>query len=56
MELRSIMLSEISQSEKDKYYMISLMWNLRDKTNEQRKKEREREREREREANHKTDS
>ena len=36
------MLSETSQSEKDKYHMISLMWNLRNKTNEQRgKKERE---------------
>ena len=31
MELASTMLSEISQSEKDKY-MISLMWNLRNKT------------------------
>ena len=38
MELKSIMPSEISQSEKDKYHMISLMWNLRNKTNEQRKK------------------
>ena len=28
------MLSEISQSEKDKYHMISLMWNLRNKTDE----------------------
>ena len=36
-ELESIMLSEVSQSEKDKYRMISLMWNLR-KKNEQRKK------------------
>ena len=32
-ELECIMLSEISQSEKDKY-MISLMWNLRNKTDE----------------------
>ena len=31
-ELEYIMLSEISQSEKDKYHMISLMWNLRNKT------------------------
>jgi len=31
MELEGIMLSEISQSEKDKYCMISLMWNLRNK-------------------------
>ena len=28
------MLSEISQSEKDKHHMISLMWNLRNKTDE----------------------
>ena len=28
MDLEGIMLSEISQSEKDKYHMISLMWNL----------------------------
>ena len=26
------MLSEISQSEKDSYHMTSLMWNLRNKT------------------------
>ena len=44
MELDSIILSEISQSEKDKYHMIHVefMWNLRNKTNEQRKKKRER--------------
>ena len=29
MELEGVMLSEISQSEKDNYHMISLMWNLR---------------------------
>ena len=29
MELESIILSEVSQSEKDKYHMISLMCNLR---------------------------
>ena len=34
MELECIMLSEISQSEKDKYHMITLMWNLRKKTDE----------------------
>ncbi|KAF0874559.1 LORF2 protein, partial [Crocuta crocuta] len=28
MELEGIILSEISQSEKDKYHMTSLMWNL----------------------------
>jgi len=33
------MLSEISQSEKDKNHMISLiMWNFRNKTNEQKGK------------------
>ena len=32
-ELECIMLSEICQSEKDKY-MISLMWNVRNKTDE----------------------
>ena len=36
MELESNMLSEKSQ--KDKYHIISLMWNLRNKTHEQRKK------------------
>ena len=41
MELESIMLSEISQLEKDEYHMISLMWDLRNKTNEQKKKRRE---------------
>lgn len=39
------MLSKISQSEKDKYHMISLMWNLRNKTNAHKEK-RERDRER----------
>ena len=32
-DLENIMLSEISQSEKDKYHMISLMWNLMNKLN-----------------------
>ena len=41
-ELVSIMLTEISQPEKDKYHIISLMWNLRNKMNMQREK-RERE-------------
>ena len=51
-EPESIILSEISQSEKDKYYIISLMWNLRNKTNEQgKRRERERERERKKGAN-----
>ena len=34
MELKCIMVSEINQSEKDKYYMISLTWNLRKETDE----------------------
>ena len=33
MNLEGIMLSEISQTEKDKYYMISHMWNLKNTTN-----------------------
>ena len=33
-ELECIMLSEIGQSEKDEYCMISLMWNLRNETDE----------------------
>ena len=34
MELEGIMLSEISQSEKDKYHDFTHMWNLRNKTGE----------------------
>ena len=34
MDLESIMLSEISQTQKDKYFMLSHMWNLKNKTNE----------------------
>ena len=30
-DLEIIMLSEISQPEKDKYYMISLIWNIMNK-------------------------
>ena len=36
MDLENTMLNEISLSETDKYHMIGLMWNLRNKTNEQR--------------------
>ena len=36
MELECTMLSEICLLEKDKYHMISLMWNLRSKTDEHR--------------------
>ena len=28
MDLEMIILSEVSQKEKDKYYVVSLMWNL----------------------------
>ena len=34
MDLEIIILSEVSQTEKDKYYMISHTWNLKNKTNE----------------------
>ena len=34
MNLESIMLSEISQTEKDKNSVIIYMWNLKNKTNE----------------------
>ena len=37
MGLESITLSETSQTEKDKYYMISHTWNLKNKTNNQNK-------------------
>ena len=29
MELKALILSELSQKEKDKYHMTSLMWNLK---------------------------
>ena len=32
MDLENTMLSEISQSEKDKYHMISLIWKIKRKT------------------------
>ena len=41
MELEGIMLSEISPSEKHKYRMISLMWSVRNKTNNHRGKRKE---------------
>ena len=34
MVLKSIMLNEISHTEKDKYSLITRMWNLKNKTNE----------------------
>ena len=39
MKLEGIMLREISHSEKDKYLMIPLMWNLRNKTDKHRGRE-----------------
>ena len=36
MDLKGIMLSKLSQSEEDKYHMISLMWNLRNNRHEDR--------------------
>ena len=38
MDLDSIMLSEISHPEKEKYHMISHLWNLRNKTKKKRDK------------------
>ena len=35
MELESIMLSEISQTVRDKYHMITYKWNLINKTSKQ---------------------
>ena len=34
MELEALILSEVRQKEKDKYYMISHIWNLKHGTNE----------------------
>ena len=34
MELETLILSEVSQKEKDKYHMISHIWNIRYSTNE----------------------
>ena len=39
MDLECISLSEVSQAEKDKYYMKSLMWNLKTLTSEYNEKE-----------------
>ena len=36
-DLEGIVLNEISQTEKEKYHMISLTWNLKHKINEQTK-------------------
>ena len=35
-KLKCLMPSDISHSEKDRYHMISLMWNLRNTTDEQK--------------------
>ena len=34
MDIEIIILREVSQTEKDRYYMISFMWNLKNSTNE----------------------
>ena len=34
MDLENIMVSELNQTEKDKYCRISHMWNVKNKTNE----------------------
>ena len=34
MDLEIIILSEVSQTEKDKYSVMTCMWNLKNKTNE----------------------
>ena len=34
MDLEIIILSEVSQTEKDKYHDITYMWNLKNDTNE----------------------
>ena len=41
MDLETTMLSEISQSEKQMLYDFTHMWNLRNKTNKQRKKKKD---------------
>ena len=38
MDPEGIMLSEVSQTEKDKHYVITYMWNLNNTTNEYNKK------------------
>ena len=40
MELKGIMMNEISQSEKDDYYMVSLMWNIRNSTEDHKGRKR----------------
>ena len=39
MELKDIMLREISQSEKNTYHMVSLMWNIRNGPEDHRGRE-----------------
>jgi len=38
-ELEGIMLSEISQSEKDNFHMVSLMWNIRNSAEDNTERE-----------------
>ena len=42
MDLKGIMLSEISQKKKGKYCVFLYMWNLKNKTNEQPQQNRNR--------------
>ena len=53
-ELETIMLSEINQSEKDKYHIISLMGNLRNKRNKGNNKRQRQRGEKERETKKQT--
>ena len=53
MELESVMLSEISHTEKDRYRMFSLMWILRNLIEDQRGGEGGKKLQRGKEANHK---
>ena len=39
LELEGIMLSEVSQSEKDNHHMVSLMWNIRNSEQDYKGKE-----------------
>ena len=53
MELEGIMLSEISQAEKDRSYVFTHMWNLRNLTEDHGGREGEKQFQSEREASHK---
>ena len=53
MEQECIMLSEISQSEQDKYHDFTHMWNLRNRIDEHRGREGKSKIKNEKETNHK---